>query len=452
MQDAAGIPRTLGRWDLVLLKVVAIVNINNVPPVAVYGWTSLVLWMLAFAAFFVPEAVAVVVFARRYPGEGGIYLWTRSEFGAAHGFLSGWCYWTNNLFYVPVLLVYMTGIFAFAGGASRAAALVDQKAFVASVSLGWLALIAFANVRGLAVGKWVQNIGGLSAFISVGLVLAAAFAAWTGGVSVRAPGLTHVSWEMATSFAVMCNALVGIELASTMGDEIRDSASDLAPAIAIAGLVSIASYLLVTGAVLTLVPVNQLGVIQGVMQAVTAGARSANIGWIVIPLSIVMGLATGGAASAWFAGSSRVPFVAGLASALPAALGRVHPRWRSPHVALVTCAVLAGIFTILSLAGSTVAEAYQVLLKAAVVIQLIPFTYLFLGLVRTDGVARSARAAGVLGLCTTMIGLGAAFLPTSDVRSVTLFETKLIVGVVGPTALGWFLFRRTQRKAPQMPA
>jgi len=39
----------------------------------------------------------------------------RTEFGEVHGFLSGWCYWTNNLFYVPVLLVYMAGILAFAG-------------------------------------------------------------------------------------------------------------------------------------------------------------------------------------------------------------------------------------------------------------------------------------------------------------------------------------------------
>ena len=120
-EDGARIERTLGRWDLVLLKVVAIVNINNVPPVAVYGWFSLVLWALAFVCFFIPEAVAVMVLGRRYPGEGGIYLWTRKEFGDAHGFLSGWCYWTNNLFYIPVLLVYMSGIFAFAGGEARAA-------------------------------------------------------------------------------------------------------------------------------------------------------------------------------------------------------------------------------------------------------------------------------------------------------------------------------------------
>ena len=86
------IPRTLGRWDLVLLKIVAVVNINNVPAVAVYGRKSLALWVLAFVCFFVPEAIAVVTLSRRYPGEGGIYLWTRRVFGDAHGFLSGWCY------------------------------------------------------------------------------------------------------------------------------------------------------------------------------------------------------------------------------------------------------------------------------------------------------------------------------------------------------------------------
>jgi amino acid transporter len=445
-------PRALGRWDLVLLKIVAIVNINNVPPVAVYGWVSLGLWGLAFVTFFIPEAVAVLTLSRRYPGEGGIYLWTRKEFGEAHGFLSGWCYWTNNLFYVPVLLVYMAGIFAFAGGEARAADLVNQKLFVAAVSFGWLALIAIANIRGLEVGKWIQNVGGLGAFLSVALVLAAAGVVWMSGAGAHAPTATAISWEMTTSFAVMCNALVGIELASTMGDEIRNPRRDLGPAIAIAGVVSIASYLLVTGAVLTLVPVDRRGVIQGVMQAVSAGANAAHIGWIVVPLAIVMGVATGGAASAWFAGSSRIPFVAGLTSALPRSLGRVHPRWHSPHIALTTCALLAGVFTALSLTGSSVAEAYQVLLKAAVVIQLIPFIYLFLALARTSQATAAARAAGVLGLATTVFGLGAAFLPTADVTNILLFETKLVVGVVGPTALGWFLFKRSQRDQMEIPA
>jgi amino acid transporter len=446
MTGAVAIPRTLGRWDLVLLKIVAIVNINNVPPVAVYGTTSLLLWALAFAVFFIPEAVAVLTLSRKYPGEGGIYLWTRRQFGEAHGFLAGWCYWTNNLFYVPVLLVYMAGIFAFAGGEAHAEQLVNEPLFVAAVAFGWLALVTVANVRGLVVGKWIQNIGGLGTGLSIALVLAAAFAAWSAGVAHSLPLTTDVSWEMATSFAVMCNAFVGIELASTMGDEIRDPRRDLPPAIFIAGGVSLVSYLLVTGAVLMLVPIGDVGVIQGVMQAVSSGAAQTGLGWVIGPLALVMGISIGGAASAWFAGSSRIPFVAGLTSALPAALGRVHPRWQSPYVALVTCAVLAGCFTAVSLLGSSVAEAYQVLLKSAVVIQLIPFTYLFLGLARTEDAGRRGQLAGVVGMTATVIGIVAAFLPTSDVDSVLVFELKMLLGVVGPTAFGWFLFQRTQRQ------
>ena len=240
----------------------------------------------------------------------------------------------------------------------------------------------------------------------------------------------------------MCNAFVGIELASTMGDEIHDAHRDLPPAIYIAGAISLAAYVLVTAAVLMLVPIAQLGVIQGVMQAVDAGARHAHLSWIVAPLAVVMGLSIGGTASAWFAGSSRVPFVAGLTRALPAALGRVHPRWRSPHVALTTCAVLAAAFTAWSLIGSGVAEAYQILLKSAVVIQLIPFAYLFVGLMTLDEVGLGPRAAGAIGLAATIVGLIAAFIPPSDVARVAVFEAKLAIGIVAPTAAGWFLFRR----------
>lgn len=443
-EGGAHVERTLGRWDLVLLKIVAIVNLNNVPATAVYGWFSLVLWFLAFATFFVPEAIAVLVLSRRFPGEGGIYVWIRNQFGGAHGFLAGWCYWATNLFYVPVLLVYMAGIFAFAGGEAQAADLAGSRGFVATMAFGWLVFMAIANIRGASVGKWIHNIGGASSLVSVVLVIVAALAALAAGVHAQAPVVGGaIDWETATSFAVMCNALVGVELASTMGDEIRDPKRDLGPAVAIAGAISILSYALTAAAVLVLVPLAEVGVLQGLMQAISIGANAAGASWLIAPLAILMGLAIGGAASAWFAGSARVPFVAGLTSALPEALGRVHPVYKSPYVALLVTALLCALFTLISFAGSSVNEAYQVLLKSAVVMQMIPFTYLFLTLTRTGGISQGARAAGWVGLATTIVGMTVAFLPTSDVTNVWLFELKLIAGVAGPVGIGWFLHARS---------
>lgn len=446
MSGATRIPPTLGLTDIVLLGTVAIVNVNTVPPVAGYGRATLVLWVIAFAAFFVPEGIAVLALSRRYPGEGGVYLWARRRFGDIHGFVSGWCYWTNNLFYVPVLLVYLAGIVAFAGG-TRTAGLVDNRWFVAAIAFGWLAIITVANVRGMGVGKWINNAGGIgSAATVVLLVVAAAVARWQ-GVAATPPMVAGSALDMASGLGVMCFAFIGIELASTMADEIRKPERDIPRAIVITGIIAIVSYLLVTDALLALVPTGELGAIQGIMQAVSRGADAAGARWLVGPIAVVMALAIAGATSAWFAGPARIPFVAGLDSALPAALGRVHPRWGSPHVALITCALLSAALTALSLTGSSVAEAYQVLLRASVVINLVPFVYTFLALMTLDTARRFERAAGAVGALVTAAGMVTAFLPGEDVASVTIFELKMAAGVGGPMAIGLWLYWRSRAAA-----
>ncbi len=448
MSIAAGhssLPRTLRLSDLVLLKVAAIVNLSFIPPVAVFGRVTVVLWVLAFITFFIPEAIAVLAYARRYPGEGGMYLWTRRQFGETHGFFAGWCYWANNLFYLPMQLVYVAGVLAYAGG-PRWAGLVDEKWFVSLVAFGWLAIATAANIRGLAVGKWVQNVGAIAAGATAVLILAAGFSAHVEGVGAETPLATGLGWQTLSAFSVMCFAFIGIELASTMGDEIENPGRDLPRAIALAGGVSLAFYVFVTLAMQTLVPISEMGTIQGVMQAVDSGASRAGAEWVILPVALTLAVAIAGGAAAWFAGSARIPFVAGVEGHLPAVLARVHPRWGSPYVALGAYAVLAAAFIVLTLIGSSVLEAYQVLLKAGVVLQLVPFAYMFLGLMLLEGEGFGSRVAGLLGLATTLFGIGSAFIPTGDVDSVAVFEIKMLLGCLVPTAIGFFLYYQTRSR------
>jgi amino acid transporter len=438
------LPRALTLRDLVLLKIAAIVNVSFIPAVAIYGRASLALWLLAFVAFFLPESIAVTALARRFPGEGGVYLWTRRQFGDVHGFLSGWCYWTNNLFYIPMQLVYTAGVLAYVGG-SGTAGLLNEKWFVSVVAFGWLAIAVVTNVRGLAVGKWVHNAGAFGTAMTVALVLLAVGLTRPAGGGPPTPLVTGVSWEMLSGFSVMCFAFIGVELASTMGDEIHDPGRNLPRAIVVAGVVTLGSYLALTAALQALVPTPEIGVIQGLMQAVDRGAADTGAAWLVTPVALVMAVSIGGGASAWFAGSSRVPFVAGINRALPPSLGRVHPRWGSPHVALLTHAALSAILIACALVGSSVPEAYQVLLKAAVVIQLVPFVYMFVGLVRLDGVSRPMKAAGLAGCLSSVVGIGAAFIPAAGVTSVVVFEIKMLVGCLVPIGLGFLLFLPWQR-------
>ena len=87
-----------------------------------------------------------------------------------------------------------------------------------------------------------------------------------------------------------------------------------------------------------------------------------------------------GGVGAWLTGPARVAFVIGLDRYFPPAFGQVHPRWKTPYVAILTQAVLATVFLLLSVLGkgTTVEKAYLILLDTMLLIYFIPYIYLFL--------------------------------------------------------------------------
>ena len=72
--------RVLGRFDLVLLFVVAVFNLNVVPSIAANGGVTVWLWIISLLLFFWPQGIAVIELAHRYPGEGGVYLVGQGSF------------------------------------------------------------------------------------------------------------------------------------------------------------------------------------------------------------------------------------------------------------------------------------------------------------------------------------------------------------------------------------
>ena len=108
--------------------------------------------VVALLLFFWPQGIAVIELAQRYPGEGGVYLWAKEVFGDFHGFLSGWCYWTNNMLYVPTVMLYFVGVSVYVLG-PRHAGLAESKAFALGASLSLFVVLVVLNIVGLGVGK-----------------------------------------------------------------------------------------------------------------------------------------------------------------------------------------------------------------------------------------------------------------------------------------------------------
>jgi glutamate:GABA antiporter len=459
---SASLVRALGVSDLTWLYLVAVVNLNVVPVIAVAGVQ--VMWLVAAAVvlFFVPQGIGVIELAEHMPGEGGLYLWTKESYGDFHGFLCGWCYWMTNMFFVPSLLFYVTGVTTYIVGGALATKLNDSRWFFFALTVSLLWITVFANVRGLAVGKWVNNIGGIGALV-IGSALMIMAAVLVG----QHRGLLH--WkELApsslgplplSSFGVICLAMVGMELGPIMGDEVRDPRRTIPHSVAWGGALCVAMYVGCTLALLTAVPQSQMAVVQGLLQAIDHMSSSFGLGLILLPLAVLMAASIAGSTSAWVSGSARILFVCGLDRYLPKALGKVHPRHHSPHVALIMFGFLASSIIAMSFIGASVQEAYLTLLDLAVALQMISYIYLFLSLLRRAFSKSSEpryfrrpilKIAAIAGLLMATLGFAMAFVPSRQIASIGSFELKmfLTLGFILALASGLFFYYSRMRPEP----
>ncbi|MBZ5685332.1 MAG: APC family permease [Acidobacteriia bacterium] len=453
--------RALGRRDLVLLFVVAVFNLNVVPSIAANGGVTVWLWIISLLLFFWPQGIAVIELAHRYPGEGGVYLWAKEVFGDFHGFLSGWCYWTNNMLYVPTVMLYFVGVSVYVLGPGHQG-LADNKVFASVASLTLLALLTLFNILGLGVGKWINNLGAIGTFVAAAVLIGLGVVIWSrfGTTITRADFAIPANPKFVlNSFGVICFGLVGLELASVMGDEIQDPRRTLPGAVAWGGVLSGALYV---GATLTLLIAvgKNVNVLQGIVQAVTHMAESVGVGWISIPFAILLSLSIAGIGSAWMGGSARIPFVAGLDSYMPSWLGKVHPRYTTPYAALILQGCVSAILVILNFAIAGVQETFQKLLSLAVVLQLVPFVYMFAALLKfavTESTPKGqyGRAAmfvaGLSGLLTTILGIALVFFPAQQISSLFWYEVWMVGMTLFAVGLaGFFFFVYGRRKAVRL--
>jgi glutamate:GABA antiporter len=463
--------RALGRRDLVLLFVVAVFNLNVVPSIAANGGVTIWLWIISLLLFFWPQGIAVIELAHRYPGEGGVYLWAKEVFGDFHGFLSGWCYWTNNMLYVPTVMLYFVGVSVYVLGPGHQR-LAEQGPFAPIASIALLTTLTVLNIFGLGVGKWINNLGAIGTFIAAAVLIGLGLVVWLRfGTTITASDFKIPADPkfVLNSFGVICFGLVGLELASVMGDEIQDPRRTLPGAVAWGGVLSGALYI---GATLTLLIAvgKDVNVLQGIVQAVTHMADRVGVSWISIPFAVLLSLSIAGIGSAWMGGSARIPFVAGLDSYMPSWLGKVHPRYATPYAALIVQAIVSGLLVLgnffgwwfwdklmgilgllprLYLSPAGAGEVFQKLLSLAVVLQLVPFIYAFGALVKfavTEPVPKGqcSRAkmfiAGSSGLLTTILGILLVFFPAQQISSLFWYEVWMIGGTIFFVGLAAFFF------------
>jgi glutamate:GABA antiporter len=455
--------RALKTRDIVLFNVAAIVGLRWVALAAAAGPSSLLLWVLAAILFFIPQGLAVTALSTALPEEGGLYVWTTRAFGPRHGFVAGWLYWASNILYFPTLTL-STVVFALYIFNLRYAHLENSPAYAAGASLVLLAVALLFNIVGLKTGRWVQNIGGLAQWLpAIAVVLVGVLALWRDGSATPMPASSllpsFTKLDTVIFFAQICFGFAGLELAPTLAGEVVEPKKTFPRAILISGLTIAAVYLLGTLGLLWALPSKQISIISGVNQAITkAGARH-GLPWLGSPIAILMTLAGLGGLGAWLIGTARLLFVGGLDRYLPPIFARIHPKWKTPYVALLVQAALSALFILAATQGSSVKNAYLILVDATLIVYFIPYLYMFASAIRLrreislsegaipiPGGAAGAWTANGIGFLTTLLAIGLALIPPSDTADKTGFFLKVAVGSLAFLVLGFLLYWVAERR------
>jgi glutamate:GABA antiporter len=459
--------RSLGLFDVVLFFVVAGSNLQWVATAAAAGPSSIPVWVLGCLAMFVPLSIAVVFLSSHHPDEGGLYVWSKVAFGPFAGFVTGWTYWASNLPYFPALLYFAAGNALFIGGTSGGALSASPIFFIA-VSIGGLALATIVNVYGLAIGKWLNNIGAICRWtVTLLLIVAGALAWWRFGsatpinVATMRPGLEI---KDVIFWSVIAFAWTGPEAMSFMAGEIKNPRRTIPLGLLVAAPAIGIIYILGTISVLAALASHDVNASSGVMQAI--GNVAGRFGWNVITpfAAVLVTLSCIGSTGAWLGAVARIPFVAGIDHYLPPAFGRIHPRWGSPAVALITQAAIAAVFVLLGQGGTSVKGAYDVMVSATVVITMVPFLFLFAAalklrgerptplMIRIPGGRVTVAIAAFVGFFTTLAAMILATFPADDDPNKTLAVIK-IVGLTAVMLLsGVAVYLIGRRKALQAAA
>ena len=452
----------MGFRDLLLFYVITGISLRWIATAAAAGPSSIVIWIGAWLCFYTPLALSVLELSSRYPNEGGLYVWSKRAFGDFSGFMSAWTYWTSNLPYFPAVLYFAASNILFMREASWQH-LSNNATFYIIFALLTLSLATLMNIVGLDIGKWLHNVGAVAMWIPVCIVVVMGFVAWHRYGSATQFTLhsmipsTHLNDII--FWSVLTFAFGGCETGSFMGEEIKNARRTIPLALLSAGVTVTICYILGTVCVLLALPSTEVNSLQGLVQAVSkTGSR---VGWPgVLPVvAFLIALSNVGAAGAYLAAVARLPFVAGLDRFLPRAFGALHPRWKTPWVALLTQFVLGVVFIFLGQAGTSVKGAYDVLVSMGVITYFIPYLYLFAAMIklqrepvgadviRVPGGAIVAKLVATVGFLTTLLTIGLSLIPQPDEPNKPLAVLKVTGGCGALVLIGAWIYWAGKRRA-----
>jgi amino acid transporter len=443
--------KELGLFDLVLIQIVFVVGTVWVGWAAKLGNHQMVFWLLAILTFYLPLAAVVIFINRLMPLEGGVYQWAKLAFNDFVAFMLAWNLWVFGVLVMSGIGLIIKKNIAYAIG-PRADWLHENRKMTALICTLLMITMIAASRRGLALGKWVQNVGGAFLIITFATLILLPFITAGRGTlvnyhpfSTSMPEFSSYNINVFSKLAV--GALSGFEYIAILAGECRAPARNISRSVLISAPIIALMFILGTGSVLAFVSPDKVDLIGPIPQVLSIGFSS--FGWVSILVSFtIFGVAARQIAlmSIYFAGNTRLPMVAGWDDLLPAWFARLHKRHRTPVNSILFVGLITLVFSLASLIGVKEQEAFQLQDNAATTLYALIYMVLFaipLFAIKRFGVKAPLwlKAAAFSGFIVSVVAGYYSFIPITHVDHPRMFAAKIIAVVIGANAFGIALYK-----------
>ena len=360
-----GLPKKLNLKDLVLMQILYLSVPTVVGTAAKLGPSQSFLWLVGIVLFNIPVVVIAIYLDDRMPMEGGLYQWAKLGFNEFTGFMVAWNLWFYAIIVMGLRPDARDRIILRIG--PSASWMNENKGFIALVNVALISFVVAASVRGFGLGKWIHNAGGMVVLLAHVVLVALAFWSLTHGTlrqyhpfKLVLPPLSFFSLVVFTK--ALFTALAGFEDVAILAGEYRSPEHTFFLSVAISAPLLVLLYILGTGAVQALVPIQKLDLVNPIPQALSIGFGALGITELVARIVIWAFLFRAVAsASLFITNTARLPLAAGWDGFLPAWFTKLHPKYGTPVNSILVIGLIALGMGLISVIGVGNQEAFQLL-------------------------------------------------------------------------------------------
>jgi amino acid transporter len=258
-------------FALVMLITGAIDSARNLPTTALFGSSLIFFFVLSTIMFLIPIALVAAELSSAWSeDEGGIYSWVRNAFGPHCAFFTVWLQWINTIVWYPTIISFIAGTLAYLINP----ALAQEKWYILSVILTvfWsLTLLGLTGIRSSARFAGICAILGM--LLPIGLLIFFALL-WVCSGHPMAITLDwyHIvpHWDKSQSWVsltAIITSFLGMELAAVHVRNIKNPQRNFPRAVFFSVILIVITMVLGSLSIAIILPKEQIGLVQGILQA-----------------------------------------------------------------------------------------------------------------------------------------------------------------------------------------